>query len=102
MTRGKNVIAATVNSPVVELSFKGRRRESYENTDLLEYRTGEYLVVQADRGEDMGVVVLSSEMIRDGDRNGPLKKILRRASNNEIVRITELRVKEDDAALVAR
>src|SRR5690349_14357158 len=54
------MIAATVNTDVVELSFKGRRRELYLNADHLEYRTGEYLIVQADRGEDIGVVVLSS------------------------------------------
>jgi cell fate regulator YaaT (PSP1 superfamily) len=60
------MIAATVNTPVVELSFKGRRRELYLNPDRLEYRTGEHLIVQADRGEDIGVVVLSSHPLTRG------------------------------------
>jgi cell fate regulator YaaT (PSP1 superfamily) len=100
------VIAATVSSPVVELSFKGRRREGYENTDLLEYRTGEYLIVQADRGEDMGVVVLSSANGngngRQVEKNGPPKRILRRATIDDIARIQDLRQREDEANQVAR
>jgi cell fate regulator YaaT (PSP1 superfamily) len=97
------VIAATVNSPVVELSFKGRRRESYENTDLLEYRTGEFLIVQADRGEDMGVVVLStSAPARPPEKNGSIKRILRRATIDDIGRIGDLRAREEDAGRVAR
>lgn len=95
------MIAATVHQPVVQLSFKGRRRELYDNPELLEYRTGELLIVQADRGEDMGVVVLSDGSAEKTDGK-PLRKILRRATIEEIARIPELRTREDDAAQVAR
>ncbi|HEX7878710.1 MAG TPA: regulatory iron-sulfur-containing complex subunit RicT, partial [Candidatus Eisenbacteria bacterium] len=164
------MIAATVNTDVVELSFKGRRRELYLNADHLEYRTGEYLIVQADRGEDIGVVVLSSHPMtlapvargaasgppatapvpvpaaegegaledpeaaghaaapppqanerprderggkeghhqREGRGNRPdvrpnqLKRIVRRATMDEIGRVVDLREKEDEAARTAR
>ncbi len=138
------MIAATVNTDVVELSFKGRRRELYLNADHLEYRTGEYLIVQADRGEDIGVVVLSSHPMtkgvgmalpgsapgappvpiepparednrlkdghhqREGRGNRPdthpsqLKRILRRATMDEIVRVADLRDKEEEASRSAR
>jgi cell fate regulator YaaT (PSP1 superfamily) len=173
------MIAATVNTDVVELSFKGRRRELYLNADHLEYRTGEYLIVQADRGEDIGVVVLSSHPMtlvpvgkgalsgpsatpaptgiepgegalpgsesgsagppaghsaaaletapppaatrsrddrggkdghhqREGRGNRPevrpnqLKRIVRRATMDEIARVADLREKEDTAARTAR
>jgi|GEM_PF-485404 len=142
------MIAATVNTDVVELSFKGRRRELYLNADHLEYRTGEYLIVQADRGEDIGVVVLSSHPMtkgagmsllapppgvpasltpavdappprednrlkdghhqREGRGNRPetkpsqLKRILRRATMDEIARVVDLRDKEEEASRSAR
>jgi len=141
------MIAATVNTDVVELSFKGRRRELYLNADHLEYRTGEYLIVQADRGEDIGVVVLSTHPMttgaglpspgttsgtpsgpksppeppprednrlkdghhqREGRGNRPdtnpsqLKRILRRATMDEIVRVADLRDKEEEASRSAR
>ena len=142
------MIAATVNTDVVELSFKGRRRELYLNADHLEYRTGEYLIVQAERGEDIGVVVLSSHPMtkgvdvpppgsapgahaansppaeaprarednrlkdghhqREGRGNRPetkpsqLKRILRRATMDEIARVADLRDKEEEASRNAR
>jgi len=99
------VIAATVHSSLVELSFKGRRRDIYENPDYLEYRTGEHLIVQAERGEDMGVVVLSNTPApaKKSDRkSGPVRKILRRATMDDIARVVELRAEEDKASVTAR
>ncbi len=98
------MIAATVHSQFVELSFKGRRRETYENPDFLEYRTGEYLIVQAERGEDMGVVVLSGNtpQKKTDRKSGPIRRILRRATMDDIARVAELRAEEDRGADVAR
>lgn len=96
--------AATVNSDLVELSFKGRRRERFENPDRMEYRTGEHLIVQAERGEDMGVVVLST--VAPGkkvdERPATGRRILRRATWDDLARVSDLRRKEDDASAVAR
>lgn len=96
------MISATVNSEIVEISFKGRRREHYQNPDGLEFRTGEYLIVQAERGEDMGIVVLPDEAGCPGGRKGPLRKILRRATAEEISRLPDLLEREEEAAEIAR
>lgn len=98
------MLAATVSTELVEISFKGRRRERYENPDRMEFRAGEYLIVQADRGEDMGVVVLPTAPIgkKPEERPSTGRRILRRATFDDLARIPDLRTREDDASVVAR
>lgn len=98
------MLAATVSTELIEISFKGRRRERYENPDRMEFRAGEYLIVQADRGEDMGVVVLPTAPIgkKPEERPSTGRRVLRRATFDDLGRIPDLRTREDDASVVAR
>jgi cell fate regulator YaaT (PSP1 superfamily) len=63
-----------------EIEFKARRREYYANAFSLELREGEWVVVQAERGEDMGSI---HKIVERNPDSGPsptkLKEILRQA-----------------------
>ena len=42
---------------IVEVQFKAQRKEFFRNERDLYLKTGNYCIVQADRGEDMGVII---------------------------------------------
>ena len=47
---------------IVEVRFKGSRKEFYRNTDNIDLYTGETIVVESDFGHDVGQVSLSGEL----------------------------------------
>jgi hypothetical protein len=49
---------------VVEVRFKGSRKEYYRNSEDLDLYTGDYVVVEAPFGHDVGEVSLSGELVR--------------------------------------
>lgn len=85
----------------VEVRFKGTRKEyfSYRNLDL---RPGEHVIVQADRGEDLGEVsAVGAIAERKCSSSGgcatpaPDHAVLRRAKEAEVGRLAALRSDED-------
>jgi cell fate regulator YaaT (PSP1 superfamily) len=81
---------------LVEIQFKGQRKEIYVNSRSLYLHTGNYCVVQADRGEDMGMIVsISRGSPTDSDTDA--KEILRHATENDIETMKERREKELEA-----
>jgi cell fate regulator YaaT (PSP1 superfamily) len=96
-----------------EIQFKGTRRE-YFNVRGTEVRPGAFVVVEADRGEDLGeVVALGSIAERKCSKSdgcappAPEKRVLRVAEPHDIQRLPELRedeerVRVETRALVAR
>ncbi len=81
---------------LVEVQFKGQRKELYANSRSLYLHTGNYCVVQADRGEDMGMIVSISRVSpKDVDSNA--KEILRHATEHDIETMEERREKELEA-----
>ena len=98
----------------VEIRFKGTRRDYYSNRGL-EIHPGTYVLVEADRGEDLGeVTALGSIAERKCSASSggcgnpvPEKRVLRIAESGEVDRMAELRsdeerVREEAGALVAR
>ncbi len=49
---------------VVEVRFKGSRKEFYRNKENLELKTGDVVAVEASPGHDVGVVSLAGELVR--------------------------------------
>jgi len=82
---------AEVVSNIVEIRFKNTRKGFYENTEKLNLKKGDIVVVEANLGHDVGVVSLTGELVTeqmfikkvDLKRN-PLKKIYRKARPNDI------------------
>lgn len=82
---------------LLKISFKGNRRETYLNPNHLKLSSGEYVIVEAELGEDIGIVVPvcnktegcnrcpSTEPEFNNRKNGEsIHKLLRKASEKEI------------------
>ena len=86
----------------VEIRFKGTRRDYYSSRGL-DVLPGAYVMVEADRGEDLGEVTASGSIAErkcSASSGGcatptPNKRVLRVAESNEVERIPELRVDEE-------
>jgi len=86
---------------LVEIQFKGQRKELYSNARALYIHTGNYCVVQADRGEDMGLIV-SIARVSPKDVDSDMKEILRHASEHDIEIMEERREKELEAMKICQ
>src|ERR671914_710060 len=94
---------------VVEVSFKGNRRSyySFENGDL---QLSDYVIVEADRGEDLGRVTASGAVAErkcSGCSTGcaapvPELRILRRARTDEVDRAVNQRSDEPRVRRITR
>ncbi|HEY0305072.1 MAG TPA: hypothetical protein VGC44_08860, partial [Longimicrobiales bacterium] len=88
-------------SRILEVTFKGNRRQYYtaDSDDLL---MSEYVIVEADRGEDLGRVTAAGAVAErkcSGCSTGcaapvPTMRIIRKAENGEVTKAVELREDE--------
>lgn len=83
---------------LVELRFKGRRQNVYINKAGLPLSIGDYCIVRADRGEDMGKVIhmdsLSDSM---AEMDGKTFEVIRSASPHDRMALFRNRSREEDA-----
>jgi cell fate regulator YaaT (PSP1 superfamily) len=82
---------------IVEVTFKGRRREYYSNPRELPVHVGDYVVVQAERGEDLGRVHHTSEWVKPGHLRGGLRQLLRIARAEDLEALDRNRAREERA-----
>lgn len=94
---------------IVEISFKnGARKDYFRNTAHLDLYKGDLVVVNATQGFDIGEVSLSGELVKMQMRKKKVKddenvlEILRKASDEEIENLNELRGKEQETMITAR
>lgn len=89
---------------IVEVLFKGSRKEffTWEGEEALPLRAP--VIVEADRGEDLGYVHATGELaekrlagVPHAPEGGVTLSVRRRATSNEVKRVEELRA-EDDVA----
>jgi cell fate regulator YaaT (PSP1 superfamily) len=98
----------------VEIVFKGTRRDYFTNRGI-DLHPGAFVFVEADRGEDLGLVTALGSLAErkcSSSSGGcatptPEKRVLRLAERAELDRLDELRtdeerVREEATALVAR
>jgi cell fate regulator YaaT (PSP1 superfamily) len=86
---------------IVEVQFKAQRKEFFKNSKSLFLRTGNYGIVQADRGEDMGLII-SITHAEPADVEGDMKEVLRHATEQDIERLSEIRGKETEALKICQ
>lgn len=86
---------------IVEIRFKGSRKEFYRNEENLDLYTGESVVVESDFGHDVGQISLSGELVRLQLKKNHLKeddasirKIYRKASDSDKEKYTSFKAKE--------
>jgi cell fate regulator YaaT (PSP1 superfamily) len=85
------------NAPrVVEVGFKGTRAGFY-TSDAPDLRTGEYVLVESDRGRDLGRVrsLGGVALAKCSDKGSPSARLLRRAETAEIDQLVVLRADEE-------
>ena len=94
---------------IVEVIFKGGRKGFYKNSQHLDIQTGDFVIVEADRGVDFGTVHMVGEMVRlrirskgiDEEEYGfPLVKRL--AELRDIERWERNKERESEAFLIGR
>ncbi len=82
---------------VLEVAFKARRREYYANPKEIPIRTGDWIIVQADRGEDLGRVHHTHEWVKRDHLPGNLRTVIRPARPDDLERLEQNRSKEERA-----
>jgi cell fate regulator YaaT (PSP1 superfamily) len=82
-------------SDIYLVEFKGSRKEYFTNPDCLSVKPGEYVIVQAERGEDMGKVTkkVPAEMVSLEKKP---RRILRLAAQEDTDRLAANREKEKE------
>jgi len=87
---------------IVEVRFKGSRKEFFRNTNNLDLYTGDYVAVESSVGFDVGTVSATGEIVRlqlkkyrvheDSDRIMP---IIRKATDKDLEKKDEVKLKEN-------
>ena len=93
---------------IVEVTFKGGRKGFYRNVHGLDLHTGDYVIVEADRGIDFGTVHMVGELVRlrlkskGLDEQTQCPNIVRPATLEDIERWEANKEKETETFLVGR
>jgi cell fate regulator YaaT (PSP1 superfamily) len=82
---------------LIEVVFKGRRREYFTNPREIPVQHGDWVIVQADRGIDLGKVHHTSEWVKREDAPGKLRELLRQAQPEDLEVFERNRSKESRA-----
>jgi cell fate regulator YaaT (PSP1 superfamily) len=96
-------------SRILEVTFKGNRREYY-TAQADDISMSHYVIVEADRGEDLGRVTAAGAVAErkcSGCSTGcaapvPALRVLRRAQNEEVTKAVELREDEPRVRRITR
>ena len=78
------------------VEFKGSRREYFYNTYYHSLKPSDHVIIQAERGEDLGLLSKKVEVEVNFYESAKPRSILRRASDDDMVRFEDLRRKEND------
>lgn len=86
---------------VIEIRFKGSRKEFYRNTNHLELFTGDAVIVDSDMGYDLGHVSLAGELVRlqlkkrgIKENSETIKNIQRKAHDKDLEKYHEAKYRE--------
>lgn len=98
------------NFNTVEISFKnGSRKAFFTNDSKLELYKGDSVVVEAAQGYDIGEVSMKGELVKlqmkrknVKESADTIRKILRKASENDTEKLEELRASEREIMIKAR
>ena len=89
---------------VVEVLFnKGSRKDFFRNNTLQHFEKGDQVTVEGVSGFDVGSVNLTGELVRlqlkknnIKEDSADIKRILRRASETDLAKLTETKARERD------
>ncbi len=90
------------NSNLVEVAFKRDRKVIFRDRHDLDARKGEHVVVEAERGLDLGRVSLSGGLVRLKRGKGETRSIVRKATPGDVETYEKNKQKEVDAFAACR
>ena len=98
------------NCRIVEVSFNnGSRKDFFRNTTLQHFEKGDMVAVEGVSGFDVGMINITGELVRlqmkkrKVDEKSPdIKKVLRRAGNNDISKMLETKTREAQVLIRSR
>ncbi|NLG19462.1 MAG: hypothetical protein GX556_19235 [Fibrobacter sp.] len=85
------------NSKLVEVVFKGERRAIYRDRNDLEIGEGEYVIVEAERGQDLGKASCVGSLVRLKRGKGETRSIIRKAIDTDLEAMEKNKEKEKSA-----
>ncbi len=86
---------------VIQIELKGERTDYFLNKKGLPIKIGDYVVVQVERGRDMGKVIRTGEDLKKVTKIRPVtQEVLRRATEEDMARFEENKQKEEEARKV--
>lgn len=91
-----------METDIVEIKFKGQRRELFSNPSHLPFEVGDYAIVEADKGVDLGRVNHISSLLKPVDENTQLKKVVRKSTPEDLAKLEQNHVKEAKALNVCK
>ncbi|HNR68776.1 MAG TPA: regulatory iron-sulfur-containing complex subunit RicT [bacterium] len=87
---------------MIEILFKGERKEIYQNPMQFPFKVGDFAVVEAEKGEDLGVVNQIGPVLERKVKKGECRTIIRKMTPNDEKRYQENRKKEVKAYHLCR
>ena len=87
---------------------RGGRKALYQNPGALDIQTGDYVIVEADRGTDFGTIHMRGELVRlrlqakEREQAATFPKLIRRARLKDIKRWESNREREAETFIVGR
>lgn len=82
---------------IIGIKFKNTGKVYYFDPDGIEFTIGESAIVETVRGVEIGDVVLSNKLITEEELVSPLKKVIRKAVEEDFVRAKANIAKEKEA-----
>lgn len=82
---------------VIGVRFKNVGKIYYFDPDSTPLETGDYVIVETARGVECGQVAMANRQIEDGEIVHPLKKLIRKATEEDLERLRQNKEKEKKA-----
>lgn len=87
------------NHNIYEVKFRGMQKGYYKNVNHLDLYPGDWVVVESDRGYDIGYVGIGGQLVRlqlkkNNIPENEVLKIYRKANEDELKKFTDLKVQE--------
>jgi cell fate regulator YaaT (PSP1 superfamily) len=90
------------NAKLVEVVFKGERRAIYRDRNEIEIKEGEYIIVEAERGQDMGKASCVGSLIRLKRGKGETRSVIRKAVADDLAVLVKNKEKEKEAFKICK
>ncbi|HGY54311.1 MAG TPA: hypothetical protein ENK44_01290 [Caldithrix abyssi] len=87
---------------ILEVQFKGNKKEHYFNPKNIKVKPGDYVIVEADKGIDLGCVTKIGRLVALSEIRSEPKNLIRKAGKEDLKHLEENRKKEALAFIVGR